>query len=229
MNDYYLVKKNIDKIRRGGYTYFINSKVFKEISNKLKKNEYSIYYPYRDCDKFILYTYDIPKIRLLEIKSYFELSHSEILGSLFGLNISDEVFGDIVIFNNRYFVYVMDEIYDLIINDFKFVGNKNISIEEVPLDMLDNYSRNYQEMEFIVSSLRIDTIISRIIGVSRDKTRNYIKRKDVVVNYDIITNGNYMLKDGDVFSIRKFGKYKFMGIVKRTKKDNYIIKINKYL
>ena len=123
----------------------------------------------------------------------------------------------------------MSFIYYLIINDFKFVGNKNITIEEVPLDTLDNYSRNYLEIEFIVSSLRIDTIISRIVGVSRDKTRNFIKRKDVVVNYDIITNGNYILKDGDVFSIRKFGKYKFMGVVKKTKKDNYIIKINKYL
>ena len=33
------------------------------------------------------------------------------------------------------------------------------------------------------------------------------------------------LNDNDIFSIRKYGKYRFDGVVKNTKKDNYVIKI----
>jgi RNA-binding protein YlmH len=229
MNNYYIVKKNVDKIRRGGYTYFINSGIYKEICYNLKKNEYSIYYPYEDCDKFILYTREIPRIRLLEIKSYFSLTHSEILGSLFGLNISDEIFGDIILDNDKYYVYIMDEIYEFILNNFKMVGNKNIEIKAVDLSTLENYSRKYETLEFIVSSLRSDTVIARIISSSRDKVKDKLRKKEIIVNYDVLSNGAYVLKENDVFSIRKYGKYKFIGIVKTTKKDNYIIRINKYL
>ena len=45
------------------------------------------------------------KVRLYEIISYFPLVHQEILGSLFGLNIADEVFGDIIIDNDNNFYY----------------------------------------------------------------------------------------------------------------------------
>ena len=34
---------------------------------------------------------------------------------------------------------------------------------------------------------------------------------------------------GDIFSVKKYGKYKYVGIVKATKKDNYIIKVLRYL
>lgn len=229
MNRYYVVKKNIDKIRRGEYTFFINHRIYKEICYSLKKDEYSIYYPYLDFDKFILYTSYVPNIRLLEIESYFSLTHSEILGSLFGLNINDEVFGDIVMDDGKYYIYVMDEIYKFILDNFKMVGNKSIKIHEVGLDTLSDYVKRYEELEFIVSSFRIDTVIARIIGSSRDKVKEKIKRKTIMMNYDVLSSGSYVLKENDVFSIKKYGKYKFMGIVKTTKKDNYIIKIYKYV
>ena len=39
----------------------------------------------------------------------------------------------------------------------------------------------------------------------------------------------HILKENDIFSIRRYGKYKFIGVVKNTKKDNYIIKYLKYI
>lgn len=37
------------------------------------------------------------------------------------------------------------------------------------------------------------------------------------------------VKEEDIFSIRKYGKFKYIGKVKQTKKNNYIVKIYKYL
>ena len=50
-----------------------------------------------------------------------------------------------------------------------------------------------------------------------------------MINYNYLSNNSYTLQDGDIFSIRKFGKYKYVGIIKTTKKDNYIIKYLKYI
>ena len=37
------------------------------------------------------------------------------------------------------------------------------------------------------------------------------------------------LKENDIFSIRRYGKYKFVGIVKSTKKNNFIVRYLKYI
>lgn len=229
MNNEYVIKKNVDKIRNGTYTDFLNPGMVNDIKYKLKNSEYKIYEPYKDADKVILYTDNIPKIRLFEIISYYPLSHREILGSLFGLNITDEVFGDIIIWDNRYYFYVVDKISSFILDNFKMVGNKDIKIKEVDLNIMNGYERKYEEIEFIVSSLRLDTVLSRLIGTSRDKIKDKFRYKDIIVNYKTINNNSYILHDGDIFSIRKYGKYKYIGVVKATKKDNYIIRLLKYI
>ena len=83
--------------------------------------------------------------------------------------------------------------------------------------------------EFVVSSLRADAVIARIISSNRETVKNKIKNKDILVNYKVLANNSYVFRDGDIFSIRKFGKYKFSGVVKMTKKDNYVICCFKYL
>ena len=46
------------------------------------------------------------------------------------------------------------------------------------------------------------------------------KNKEVILNYDIVTKNSTVLEPNDVFSIRRFGKYRFNGIIKNTK--NYL-------
>ena len=109
------------------------------------------------------------------------------------------------------------------------VGNKKVSLEEVDLSVLDNYERNYEEKEIIVSSLRIDNIISGIINTSRKVALDKIKNKEVIVNYDVMNKNSYILKENDIFSIRKYGKYKFLGEINKTKKGSLVIKYLKYV
>ena len=113
--DYFITEKNINKIINNKYTCFLDPSTLSKVASKLKGYNYQIYYPYKEADKVLIYTKETPEIRLLEIISYDKLTHREILGSLFGLNIDSELFGDIIIDNNHYYIMVMDNIYDLII------------------------------------------------------------------------------------------------------------------
>ena len=151
------------------------------------------------------------------------------MGSLFGLNIASELFGDIIITNNHYYIMVIDKIYELIINNFNMVGNHPIKLKEVNLDILNTYQRKYQNIDLIVSSLRIDNVISSVVGTSREQIKKKFLDDEIILNYEVCHKINYELKENDVFSIRKYGKYKYIGIIKETKKNNYIIGINKYI
>lgn len=227
--NYYIIEKNINKIYRGEPTNFLDPNTLKNVINKLKGINYNIYYPYKDSDKAIIYTDKLPEIYLLEIFSYDKLTHREIMGSLFGLNIDSELFGDIIITNNHYYIMIINSIYPLINNNLNMIGKHPIKLKEVQLSILDNYERKYEEIELIVSSIRIDNVISSLIGTSREQTKKKFLEDEIILNYEICHKINYELKENDTFSIRRFGKYKFSGIIKETKKGNFLIKCLKYI
>ena len=225
----YNTKKNIDKIKRGEHTFFLDPKEANLVKGKLKKDEYKIYSPYPDSNKVILYKDKLPNVILYEIKSKTPLRHQNILGSMFSLNITNEVFGDIIVDNNKYYIFVLDIISNYIKSNLIFIKNSEVELEEIDLSTLEDYHQKYEEYSIIVSSLRIDTIISRITNTNRSSVIDRIKNKEILVNYEVLTKSSYTLKENDIFSIRKSGKYKFIGIEKTTKKDNYIIKYLKYV
>lgn len=226
-NDYE-IQKNLEKLYRGDHTNFLTINLQTKISNRLPKKTFQIYYPYPDADKVILYRQKLPIIRLFKINSPKELQHSDILGSLFALNIRSEVFGDIVYHENNFYLYLLDDISDYVFQELKQVGSTPIALEEVQNTYLENYQRTYEEIKIIISSLRIDTILARLIGASREQIKTIIKTKQVLINYQLNFKPDYLIKEGDIFSIRGHGKYRFHKIIGTTKKNNLIILLDKY-
>lgn len=228
-SDIYKINNAVEKIKNGKNTLFLDGREFKLVTAKLKKQEYKIYYPYKDSEKVMLYTGKIPNIKLFKIYTVEKLRHQDILGSLFALNIDSSCLGDIVLFNEEYYVFVTVDMSSYVKDNLKLIGKSKVTLEEVNLDTLDDYERTYEEHEIIISSLRIDNVVSAIINSSRSKAMDKIKNKEVIVNYEVMNKNSYVLKENDIFSIRKYGKYKFVGIIKSTKKNNYIVKYLKYL
>lgn len=225
----YLVEKNLTRFKNLGYTYFLNPSELKQVCSKMKKNEYSIYSPYPESDKCIIYKKEIPEVLLYEIKSKIPIRHQDILGTMYSLNIASDLFGDVIIYNNHYYVYILPILQNYFETNFTMIRNSHIEINNIPLSSLDDYYKEYEEIELIVSSNRIDTVLSSILHIGRSMVDSYLKKKEVLLNYEILKNVDYKLKEGDTFSIRKIGKFYYDGIVKNTKSNHIIIKIRKCL
>ena len=227
--DTYKIEKNIEKIINNSHTGFLTKNTSTIIKNKLKKNNYIEFIPFEEAEKTILYNGQLPKIKLYKVNTKSPLKHSSILGSLFALNITDEVFGDIICHQNTFYIYTLESISNLIQNELTTIGTIPVKLEEVPLNATKDFKRQYIEKELIVSSLRIDTIISKLIGTSRDNIQTLIKENSILLNYEIIRKKETKLKENDIFSIRKHGKYRLKEIIGTTKKENYIVLIEKYI
>ena len=225
----YKVENSIEKVLDGKSTLFLDQKEFKEVKAKLKHSDYQIFFPYKDSEKVILYKKELPKVSLMKIKSYGILRHQDILGSLLSLNISSSYLGDIIIDGDNYYFYVLEELKKFVKDNLTVIGNNKVVVEEIDLSELVNYERKYEKCEKIVSSLRIDNVLSKIIGTNRDTIIEKIRDKEVILNNDVLTKITYILKENDTFSVRKYGKYKFVGVVNYTKKDNLIIEYLKYI
>ena len=225
----YNIKKNIDRLNRGEPTFFLEPNEVKEVSKHFKKEKFNIFKPFEEAEKVILYKDTLPKVILFKIITKEVFRHQDILGSIFSLNIEKCVFGDIIIDDNNYYFYLLESMKDYFLTNFNKIKNNYIELEELDINTLKDYKRKYQELELIIKSERIDTIVSNITNTSRNKVKDKFKNKEVILNYEVLTNPSYLLKEEDIFSIRKYGKFKYIGKIKQTKKNNYIVKIHKYL
>lgn len=225
----YKNEKNLNRLYNEQHTFFLDPHEQELLRAKLKKNEYKVYKPYKDSEKNIFYIKDIPKVILYEIKCNKKLKHQDILGSIYSLNINSELFGDILIIDNHYYVYILDNFRNYFETYFNKVGRSSIELIEKDLSLLEDYERKYKKIELIVSSERIDTVISTLINTGRSVIKEKQEDKEIFVNYEVVKNISKCFKQDDIFSIRKYGKYKYMGIKKITKKNNYIVIIYKYI
>lgn len=224
-----LIYSTVEKIKRGSYTYFLDHKKIDILTPILNKShiDYQIFYPYNGASYGVIYTSELP-VTILKITSKETLTHPEIMGSLYSLNLKNDIIGDIII-AEYYYVVVMKHMAEYIINNIYQIGNKNVEINVASLEEVLTYEPKYEVKTITVASERIDVVISKIIGTSRAIVEEKFKNKEVILNYSVIEKTNYTLKKDDVFSIRKFGKYKYIGIVSKSKKDKYIIEYQKYI
>ena len=224
----YTVEKIVEKVLYSNSTNFVEIKYLNRVKKELKNVKYNIYEPFIGATKVILYN-KMPNIKIYEIVSSNDLRHQDILGTLYSLNISDEMFGDVVIWNNRYFIIILSSIDNYIKSNLTSIKNSKVDLIERNPYYLKDYKQEYEECIIIVPSIRVDVIVSKIINSSRSNALEKIKNDDIYLNYELLTKPTYMLKENDIFSIRKYGKYKFLGEINKTKKGSLVIKYLKYV
>lgn len=225
-----LIKNNIEKIIRGEYTDFLDpSEYIKIVSNLNKYNiKYKVFKPFDDCTKVIMYKDKYPEVSLIEIKTNEVLRHSDILGTLFAHNINISKYGDIIVRDNHYYIIVLDSIKKYLLINLDMISKNKVHLEEVPIDIISDYHFEYEELHILVSSLRLDNLVSRLTNSSRNQTDILFKDKYILVNYVVNNKKTYLIKEKDIISIRKYGKYLFDTIIKKTSKNKYILRILKY-
>ncbi len=229
MKNNYNIEHIVDSFCKNGYTSFINPSYYNEIKSKIPKKMYKIYKPYEDATKVILYKNNLPDIILCKIEFSNNIRHQAVLKELFVLGLKEDTFGDIITDDRVAYIYILNNMYEYIKYNFEVYNLSIISIDKIDIDYLNDYKNKYEEIELLVSSLRIDNIISSITNDSRKSILDRFKNKDINLNYNPVTKYTIKLSDNDIFSIRKYGKYKYNGIKRKTKNGSLIISISKYI
>lgn len=228
-NNNYFINNMVERVCSGDNTLFLNQAELKKITQILnkKKINYKIYAPYSETEKVIIYSQDEPSVSILEIISKKELNHSEILGSLFGANITPNNYGDIVIVDNKYYLIVLNKLLKFFLTQFNKIGKNNIDVKEASFCDISGYQVKFEELRVLCSSLRVDNVVSSITKLSRNSSDELFTNDFVLLNYEKVKR-NKQIEEGDILSIRKYGKYKFNKVVGLNKKGKIIIEILKY-
>jgi RNA-binding protein YlmH len=162
--------------------------------------------------------FNISVLKIEYNKNFYELTHPMVLGALTGLGITRECIGDIIISDDIYII-VIAEMEEFIIKNLTSIDKASVEVIKSNSEELENIEvNNYYEDNIIVSSMRLDVIVSTITNYSREKAKTYILQKNVKLNGIVKTNIDENIKVGDLLSIHRFGRTIIIDIVRKTKK-----------
>ncbi len=170
------------------------------------------------------------EISLLKIeypKKFVKINHRNVLGTIMSLGINRNTIGDIIITGDDealIYVLVVREMVEYLKQNLTSINNYPVKIKEVDFEELQSIKlKDAIIKSYIISSMRLDVILSNILNVSRNEINSYFDEKKVLVNHQICMNRHYEYKSGDLISVRKFGRIIIDDNIKTTKKNNLVI------
>lgn len=164
---------------------------------------------------------DAFQLMLLEAsynEKFISLHHPDVMGAFLSLGIERNKLGDIFVTEGSIQLIVASEIAQYIIANLTTIKNANVSLTERDFSNLHEKEMNWQEFDKTVSSLRLDVVLSGIYNMSRKDAANYLKKKQVKVNFKLVDVGTFELFEGDLISVRGKGRSKLVEINGETRK-----------
>ena len=213
------------------FSEFITPNIYKKITSKYMDINIYSFGIIRKIFAFVpnyIDDFEFPiKLLKIEVSNKFRVyTHRDFLGSIMGLNIKRELIGDIFVSDNIAYVYVMSDISDFIIHNLNKIGINNCTVE---ISDKTNLDFKYEDIKCIISSFRLDNIVSAITNQSRQNTELYIQQGLCMVDYEVCIDKSKLIYENTILSLKKYGRYIVGSEDRKTKKDKIVLNIKKFI
>ncbi|MGM9925297.1 MAG: RNA-binding protein [Bacillus sp. (in: firmicutes)] len=169
-------------------------------------------------------------MQLLDVsynRKFAELQHRQILGALMSLGVKREKFGDVLLNDKATQIIVAGDISDYVIANVTKIGHAGVTIAPKSFQEAIMVDQIWQESIMTSSSMRLDSLFSSMANISRKKAQDYIAGGKVKVNHKLIEANDYDCREGDIVSVRGFGRCRILSIEGKTKKEKWRIVFGK--
>jgi RNA-binding protein YlmH len=149
-----------------------------------------------------------------------QVKHKDVLGSLLGIGLKRDKFGDILIHPNGIYLLAASEIANYLSLHLQQINRFKVHLTEVSMEDLPKVTHQWKEVSLVVPSTRVDVVAGDIFRLSRSKILAPIRAGHLKVNWTAIESPSYLLKAGDIISLRGYGRFKIFeeeGITKKGK------------
>lgn len=162
-----------------------------------------------------------------------QLSHRDYLGTVMGLGLTREQIGDILVEREENpsscscYMFCKRDKGELIC-DLTRIRHTTVKGELVDFSC-SGWKPSFRELSGSVSSFRLDAVLTVAIKASRSQGLALVQGGNVVVNGRSCTENAKKLQEGDVFSVRGYGKFIFEKTSSLSKKGRYRITLQQYI
>ena len=156
--------------------------------------------------------YELTIYELSYSAKFTTLKHRQILGTLMSVGLKREKFGDIWIEGDRVQFVVAKEVASYLEMNISKMGKAGVKFHEVHADQVMQVTEQWKESQVTVSSMRLDTVLSALANISRQKSQTLVQQGRVKVNWKLVENPSYEIRESDVLSTRGIGRMKIFSI-----------------
>ena len=156
-----------------------------------------------------------------------ELQHKDFLGTIMGIGIKRELLGDLIVKNSICFGVIIEEKYGIIESKIEKIGKVPVKVGRI--DFHEVPQSEFKCETVLVSSLRLDSLVSAVTGLSRQKSVEELEKGNILLNYNSVKDKSAEIKEGDTLTIKKVGKFRFEETVGESRKNKIRIKIKKFI
>ncbi len=146
-----------------------------------------------------------------------DLTHRDVLGALMHLGIKRETLGDLLLTDAGIYVFCTETVADYLSDSCTKIRHTTVSAAQIPAQEF-HYEPKRIEKQGIVSSLRLDTVLADICKLSRSAAQKRISEGSAFLNSKKILQNDYPCQEGDILSVRHYGKFQIQSVGKVTKK-----------
>ena len=210
----------------------------KGVANAGGFQNYAFYAGYPDGERVVLGAFApyepveealFPIVPLtIQFRKEDHVGHRDLLGSLLGLQLKREAIGDLLLSEGLAVCFVTQPVAPFVLSELKKVGRVGVRVSEGAPAQLP-VLHHYKDLPVNVSSMRLDCIVAATCGLSREKASALIRSGFVAVNGAAQAEVSAFLQEGDIFSARGFGKFRFERILSTTKKGRFQLLCKKYI
>ena len=176
------------------------------------------------------FDYPIRCIRILPKYPKFaeKLTHRDILGALMNLGIERNRLGDILCFENEYYVFCDEDILPFILAELSKIKHTLVDLQEEYECSHLQANISLEEQYDMIASNRIDCIIAKAFHLSRSEASQLLTAEKVFINGKCITNCNQSCENGAIVSVRGKARFIFEDCNAVSKKGKLRVKFSFY-
>ncbi|MBQ4354712.1 MAG: hypothetical protein IJC71_07440 [Clostridia bacterium] len=158
------------------------------------------------------------------------LGHRDFMGGLLSLGIDRSVVGDIAVLSeSEALVFVKSKIAPFICAELTKIGRDGVKTEIADLSPDYLLPRRYEELFITVSSARLDGVVKAVTNLSREAAADLVRAGMAELSYVQTDNVSADVREGDILSVRGYGKYVIGQTTGQTKSGRLRIALKKYI
>ncbi len=163
----------------------------------------------------------------LSVKFAEPLSHRDFLGALMNLGVDRSTLGDIKVGEKEAYLFCLDSIAGFLCENLTKVRHTHVKCEVA--DTCQVMVQEEPKMVTVqVQSLRVDAVLAKVCGLSREKSLDLFRAGKVFVGGRLCENNSRLLKPGETVNARGYGKFTLQEDVRETKKGKLSVEAAVY-
>ncbi len=152
-----------------------------------------------------------------------ELTHRDFLGAVLAKGLTRETIGDIIVRENRGYIFCLEAAAKLIVEELTEVKRTSVRCsicEPAELRPAEPVIRS-----LVVASERLDAMICAVWKLPREEGKSLCEKGLVFVDAKLAPKGGASIAPGAVVSVRGRGRFVFYGTERETKKGKLRINV----